>query len=317
MWSYTNAHFQNFKAAIALQSSHHEDAQGKAERIGRCLHRAYYSGEYNPYNLLLAGSYGKGTAIRPTSDVDLMYFLPYDEYVRFSAYQGNGQSALLAEVRMKLRETFPTTDIRADGQVVVVDYESYKFEVVPAFLIGNQTYIADTNDGGRWKAAYPFQEISTLDELDRQTIGHVRSLVQYMKVWKRVKDVPLKSVILENAAIAMLRNWYFLNGSIETAARRGTAWYHDFLVRDFFWFLLQYNHLTMQDGEVILFGDGWRRKAEYAYEQAALAVEYEKQDQRLMAVSHWQNIFGAQFTGLPQTPEPVTRQTILAGLAGV
>lgn len=317
MWSYTNAHFQNFKAAIALQSTHHEDAQGKAERIGRCLHRAYYTGEYNPYNLLLGGSYGKGTAIRPTSDVDLMYFLPYDEYVRFSAYQGNGQSALLAEVRMKLLETFRTTDIRADGQVVVVDYESYKFEVVPAFLIGNQTYIADTNDGGRWKAVYPFQEISNLDGLDRQTIGHVRSLVQYLKVWKRVKEVPLKSIILEEATMSLLRNWGYLGLSIDASAPMGDLWYHDFLVRDFFQFLLQHERLVMRDGEVIPFGDGWRRKAEYAFEQATIASEYEKLDQRLMAVGHWQNIFGAQFTGLPQTPQSVTRQTILAGLAGV
>lgn len=314
MWSYTNAHFQNFKAAIALQPNHHEDAQGKAERIGRCLHRAYYPGEYDPYNLLLAGSYGKGTAIRPTSDVDLMYFLPYDEYVRFSAYQGNGQSALLAEVRMKLLETFRTTDIRADGQVVVVDYESYKFEVVPAFLIGNQTYIADTNDGGRWKAVYPFQEISNLDGLDRQTIGYVRSLVQYMKVWKRVQDVPLKSIILENAAMILLRDWYFLDGSINAASPMGNAFYHDFLVRDFFGLLLRNDRLMLPDGEVILFGDGWRRKTEYAFEQATIATEYEKQDQRFMAVSHWQNIFGAQFTGLPQVSRPVTAS---AGLMGV
>lgn len=311
MWLHVREHFLGFQRNISLNTADHADALGKVTRIGRCLHAAYYPGEFVSGNLLLVGSYGKNTGIRPTSDVDLMYILPASEYFRYSAYATNGQSALLADLRMILKETFWSTDIRADGQVVVVDYESLKFEVVPAFNINGQIYIPDTNEGGRWKPADPIGEMVVLHQSDMQTQGHVRALVKYIKVWKRQHGILLKSIVLEEAARLFVHQWPALGHSFETPIY-GPVWWHDWLVRDFFAFLLKYDRLTWKYGEIIPFGNGWRQKAEIAYREACLACYYEEHDQPLMAESHWQNIFGSQFPRTTAiTSSPVRRSDLL------
>ena len=79
------------------------------------------------------GSYGRGTAI-DTSDIDILVELPRKEYERFDAIKGNGQSRLLQAVKSALQVTYQRSNIRADGQVVVIDFsDGMKFEILPAF----------------------------------------------------------------------------------------------------------------------------------------------------------------------------------------
>ena len=306
MWLYVTSHFGAFQRNIVLRSVEHDDALGKAERIGRCLHSAYYQGEFNVRNLLITGSYAKQTAIRPTSDVDLMYFLPVDMFGRFSAYQTGGQSAFLQDIRATLLQTFPNTRIKADGPAIIVDYQSRTFEVVPAFVLAGQIYIADTSNGGRWRLTNPIEEAQNLNQADVATNGHIKHLIKYAKVWKRMQDVPLRSIILEYAAYYFVQQWYCLEKSLAFP----TYW-HDWLVRDFFEFLLRHDRLTLSADEVIPFGDGWQRKAQSALKEAQQACYYEHQDQCLMAEIHWKNIFGSQFPSLPQ---PSSQSFVSKGL---
>lgn len=95
MWSFVITHFGNFQRNIELQPEEHADALGKAERVAKCLHAAYRQGDFDLRNLLISGSYGKATAVRPTSDVDLIYFLPPELFARYSAYATGGQSAVV------------------------------------------------------------------------------------------------------------------------------------------------------------------------------------------------------------------------------
>lgn len=293
MWLYVTQHFQGFQSNISLRPEEHEDALGKAHRVARCLHTYYQEeDEFNLDNFLLIGSYAKGTAIRPTSDVDLMYFLPHEVFKQYSQYQNNPQSALLQEVRTVLRQTFSTTEIKADGQAVIVDYQSRRFEVIPAFIFNGQIYIADTSNGGSWKPTSPIQEAERLNRADISAEGQIRNLIQYAKVWKRIHDVPLKAIILEYVALNFVNQWSYLEHLIQN---NNPSFWHDWLVRDFFAFLLQYDCLNLDHDEVIPFGDGWQRKAQYALSEAKLACAYETQDQCFMAEIHWRNIFGSQF----------------------
>ena len=70
---------------------------------------------------IYVGSYGRGTAIN-TSDLDVLIQLPDSEYERFSSMYGNGQSRLLQAVKNAILDTYPNTDIKGDGQVVVVSF---------------------------------------------------------------------------------------------------------------------------------------------------------------------------------------------------
>lgn len=317
MWSYVTPHFRNFLNTMTIPEAVVADAYTKAQRIEARLNKVYYPEVADPQAMVLVGSHGKGTGIHPTSDVDVMYVLPGAMYQRFSDYQGNGQSALLQEFRVSLLETFPRTTIKADGQVVIVDFESLKFEIVPAFLAGNNFVIPDTNDGGRWKPVNTFAEMERLNNIDARTQGHVRALIKYAKVWKRAKGVPLKSIILENAAMQFVAQWQHLSDSLSYSADGGAVWWHDWLVRDFFEFLLRYDRLTLAFGEVIPFGDGWKQKTTDAFEEAQKACYYEHNDQPFMAETHWKNIFGYQFPTLRNPTGQVTRQTLLGGLVDV
>ena len=310
MWSYVAAHFGNFQRNIAVRPEEHDDALGKAERVARCLHTAYYNEEFTLDYLLITGSYAKGTAVRPAFDIDLMYFLPLWVFQKYNAYEAGGQSALLQNVRENLLQTFPTTTIKGDGPAVVVDYQSRRFEVVPAFILQGQIYIADTSNGGSWKPTNPYGEAQKLQQVDMATAGHVKHLIKYAKVWKRMQDVPLRSVILEYVALHFVQQWPFLQSSIDVP-HYGPAFYHDWLVRDFFEFLLKFDRLTMEHNEVILFGDGWQRKAQNAHKEAVQACVYEQADQPIMAEIHWKNIFGLQFPSLQQPP---LQQAISRGL---
>src|SRR5690606_24768365 len=75
---------------------------------------------------------------RPPADVDILFLMPASVYYRYDQYQGNGQSALLQDVRRVLQERYPTTEkIRGDGQVVVVPFSNgYTVELLPACLPG-------------------------------------------------------------------------------------------------------------------------------------------------------------------------------------
>ncbi|MDD3019646.1 MAG: hypothetical protein PHX61_01535 [Alphaproteobacteria bacterium] len=310
MWSYVTAHFGNFQRNIALRSEEHDDALAKAERVARCLHNVYYNEEFTLDKLLVIGSYVKETAIRPSFDVDLMYFLPEWVFRKYESYESGGQSALLQNVRENLLQTFPTTTIKADGQAVIVDYQSRRFEVVPAFIFQGQIYIADTSNGGRWKPTNPIKEARLLHQADVDSNGHARHLIKYLKVWKRAQDVPFKSIILEHAAINFVRQWYCLESSLSVP-----VYWHDWIVRDFFGFLLQYDHLTLPHNEVIYFGDGWKRKAEAAYKGAVQACIYEQSDLPLMAEKHWKNIFGSQFLSLQPPPsQQIVSRGLLTGV---
>lgn len=317
MWSYVSPHFRNFLNTMTLPEAVVSDAYKKAQRIETRLNKVYYPEATDPQAMILVGSHGKGTGIHPTSDVDVLYFLPSAIYNRFSNYQVNGQSALLQEFRISLLETFPRTTIRADGQVVIVEFESLKFEIVPAFIVGNNFVIPDTNEGGRWKPIDTLAEIERLNNLDMQTGGHVKALIKYAKVWKRAKSVPLKSIILENTAIEFVIQWRFLRDSLSYSADAGAIWWHDWLVRDFFEFLLRFDRLNLAFGEVIPFGDGWRQKTIEAHQEASKASYYEQNDQLFMAETHWKNIFGYQFPTLRNPLGQVTRQTLLGGMIDV
>ena len=82
---------------------------------------------------MYVGSYGRGTTIN-SSDLDVLFELPQNEYNRYDLVKGNGQSRLLQAVRNAILTSYPRSEVRADGQVVKVLFsDGMKFEILPAF----------------------------------------------------------------------------------------------------------------------------------------------------------------------------------------
>lgn len=290
MWNHVIPHFEQFLKELQLSPEERRDAEGKAERIARSLWKNYCAGEFDPRCYVIVGSHRKNTAVAPHSDLDMLFLLPTEVYFRFNALSGNVQSALLQEVKRALIETFPNTDLRADGQVILAPFQSYSVEVVPAFIRPGGGYVtAHTENGGCWRLSHPAEELDMLNKADWASSGKARHLLQMLKAWKRECNVELKSVSLEVLACKFAILWEF---------RDKTLFYYDWMVRDFFKFLGLYvggNTTIPGTNERIELGYSWSTKCDTAYARALKACEYEKLDQGDLAAREWQKIFGSQF----------------------
>ena len=127
--------------------------------VTKAINDEFWNGSTDLSHSFYVGSYGRHTAI-DTSDVDILLKLPKGEYERFDSIKGNGQSRLLQGVKEAIKGVYSTSDIHADGQVVVIKFsDGIKFELLPAFEDtdywgngkGTYTY-PDTNMGGNWRS---------------------------------------------------------------------------------------------------------------------------------------------------------------------
>lgn len=295
MWIHVTRHFEQFLGELELKDAQRRDAEGKAERVAKSLYGKYYPDQtFDPSSCLIVGSYGKGTATRPPTDLDLLFILPWEVYTWVEALTGNKQSQLLQEVRRTLLVTFPNTDLSADGQAVVAPFQTYNIDVVPALRFTEGEFagkylIADSTDGGRWRLSHPAAEYWWLQETDAISAGKVTHLLKMLKAWKRECNVDIKSISIEVLANLFVAQWEF---------RHQTIYYYDWMIRDFFAFMLNYvNGWTQPAGiaERIALGDCWASKCRTAYNRAVKACDYERADNGLEASAEWQKIFGAQF----------------------
>jgi hypothetical protein len=183
-----------------------EDGAIKTRGIASALNSAYWGHGEPDKNWMWVGSWGKTTQTRPPRDIDLFFALPDSVWSRIQNLQGNRQSALLQEVKQVLQATYPQTDMRGDGQVVVVSFNTVSVEVLPVFRRSSdgKFVFADTNGGGSWQIADPVAEIRFIENVDVATSRHLRPAIRMLKIWKRECNVPLKAYVLETLVAAFL-----------------------------------------------------------------------------------------------------------------
>jgi Second Messenger Oligonucleotide or Dinucleotide Synthetase domain len=127
-WIAVRPRFEQFNRELALTARQETDAWTKWTGVVGSLNRHYYGTDSRTDNSFLVGSWAKRTAGRPPRDVDLYFVLPYEVYQRFQNHLWNRQSALLQEIKDVLSVTYPETDMTADGQIVLVRFDSYNVE---------------------------------------------------------------------------------------------------------------------------------------------------------------------------------------------
>lgn len=104
--------------------------------VTSAMNREFWNITSDRQNSIYVGSYGRGTAI-DTSDIDILMSLPESYYNQFNSVYGNGQSRLLQVVRQAILVRYPRSEVRADGQVVKINFsDGMFFEILPAFKIG-------------------------------------------------------------------------------------------------------------------------------------------------------------------------------------
>ena len=149
-WAYVRQRFEGLLENLKITTDQVEDGETKHKGVVAALNRIYWGHAGDTVNCVLIGSWGKTTRVRPPRDIDLMFMPGVEVYHAFNQRAGNKQSQLLQDIANVLRGPYPQTTIRADGQVVVVGFNTYKIEVVPTFRAeGGGFLICDTNDDGR------------------------------------------------------------------------------------------------------------------------------------------------------------------------
>jgi hypothetical protein len=285
--------FSAFCANLQVQDGGTISARYK--RITRQLNTDFWNTTSETAHSLYVGSYGRNTAIDGFSDLDMVFELPARLYAQYDGYSGNGQSALLQAVRLSMRRTYSTSDIGADGQVIVVKFnDGITFEVNPVFLniAGSYTF-PDSNGGGSWRTTNPKPEIRAMKERNEACNKNLVRLCRMMRAWKRKWDVPMGGLLIDTLAYQFMENYFY---------RTNSYFYYDFLCRDFFKWLADQD--TEQEywkapgsGQYVYKKGLFQYKAKRCYNIALEAIAFETADPKKewSAKQKWREIFGTKF----------------------
>ncbi|MCD8107028.1 MAG: nucleotidyltransferase domain-containing protein [Oscillospiraceae bacterium] len=189
--------FETFCKEIRLQNQ--DNMEISAGEIAKKLNKEYYGLEKdNTSHLYIVGSVGRGTAIDGASDLDILFDLPSEVYDRFDKYSSNGQSSLLQEVKEVLKSRYPKTDIRGDGQVVVIDFTGYTVELVPGFKQADDSFkYPDTHDGGSWKITKPLEEQKECGSCNSSSNGVYYDFCHMVRSWKNKKGFLFGGLLID------------------------------------------------------------------------------------------------------------------------
>lgn len=265
------------------------------ELITRRFNLEFWNSDSRLNHSLYTGSYGRHTAIGSTSDVDMIFWLPVAYYNTYSAYIGNGQSSLLQLFRNALQKTYNTTQIGADGQVVVVSFtDGVTFEILPAFENTNDSFTyPDSNNGGSWKVTNPRPEIAEINRVDKEYNGNLKCLCRMARAWKKEWSVPISGLLIDTMAYNFIRNYEY---------REKSFLYYDFMSRDFFAFLAgqsetQQYWLSPGANQYVWRTGGFEYKALRCRNIAIDACGYQGEKYGWTARQRWREIYGTSYPG--------------------
>ncbi|MCJ0907421.1 nucleotidyltransferase [Rhodococcus sp. ARC_M6] len=233
----------------------------------------------------MVGSYGRHTAIRGVSDLDMIYILPPS--LR-SSYDGDtGPRRILNRVRDVLKARYPSTDVRVDQCVVRVQFTSnkFKFEVQPAFENDDGSFDYPDTVAEDWKRTKPRDEISATKECNDRTSKNMRYLARIARAWKNANGVVMGGLLIDT----LVHRFFSTTDVYDTA---GTGSY-DLMARDFFEFLAdepdKSYYLALGSNQQVKVKARFQPKAKKAYNRCIEAIEA---DGKASANKKWRAVFG-------------------------
>jgi hypothetical protein len=259
--------------------------------ITRRLNLDFWGADDRTSHSLYSGSYGRGTATGLTSDIDMLFWLPPEFYSKYNSYLTNGQSGMLRDVRNSLLGTYPSTDVGADGQVVVVPFsDGMTFEVVPAFLNtdGSSFTFPHAGDGGRWRTCDPRPEIRAIRDMDEKCNGNLKNLCRMARAWDATWAVGMGGLLIDTLAHTFLKDWPY---------REKSHYYYDWMSRDFFDFLAgqspsQGYWLAVGSNQQVYRRGDFEYKAKRCRNISVDAIDYYSKEQVWSGRSKWKEVYG-------------------------
>ncbi len=116
--------FQEFIGNLAIDNA--VQISLRYGEITACLNKKFRDSESKTANSLQVGSYGRWTAIKGISDLDMLYIMPKGKW---DDYKDGKQSQLLTDTKDAIKARYPNTTIYVDRLVVRVIYTNFHVEV--------------------------------------------------------------------------------------------------------------------------------------------------------------------------------------------
>lgn len=280
---------------LSIQVQDNGTISQRYKSITKRLNTDFWNTTSETSHSLYVGSYGRNTAVKGFSDLDMVFELPSDLYFQYDKYAGNGQSALLQAIRASMQKTYPTTSIGGDGQVVVVSFQDgITFEVVPVFTNKSKSYTyPDSNNGGSWKTTNPNSEIEAIRARNSSCNGNLIPLCRMMRRWKGKWDVPIGGLLIDTLAYQFIDGWEYKNKSFM---------FYDYMCRDFFKWMSEQDsgqeYWKAPGSGQYVYGKGlFQSKAKSCYNISLKAILHEQSTpkQEWSAKQKWRDIFGTDF----------------------
>lgn len=172
-----NVNFPNVSRLLSnIKVANEEQITLRYQEITCALNKKFRDTESKTSNQLQVGSYGRWTAIKGISDLDMLYIMPSSKW---EDYKNGGQSKLLKDTKDAILARYPRTTVFVDRLVVCVQYTNFHVEVQPVFKQEDGSYkYPDTKNGGSWKITKPQAE---LDEMQNMNNAKIEICVVYAR----------------------------------------------------------------------------------------------------------------------------------------
>jgi hypothetical protein len=276
--------FKKFVANLAVDNA--ATISSRYEEITCSLNKRFRDSESRTANSLQVGSYGRWTAIKGISDLDMLYIMPKGEWEN---YKDGGQSKLLSDAAAAIRARYPQTTVRVDRLVVAAVYSKFRVEAQPVFEQDDGSFkYPDTYNGGVRKVTKPREEIKAMSDFVSEKNENVRRLCKMARAWKNKHGAGMGGLLIDTLA------YNFLISTDEYDDK--SYLYYDLMSRDFFSYL---RDLPKQDyfaalgsGQRVKVKKNFQRKAKKAYELCVKAIEAEGQANQN---DKWRKVYGRLF----------------------
>lgn len=267
-----------------------DNADTISQRYGEItgsLNKKFRDTESKTANSLQVGSYGRWTAIKGISDLDMLYIMPKSSW---EDYKNGKQYQLLADTKDAIRARYPTTDVRVDRLVVTVTYTNFHVEVQPVFEQDDGSFkYPDTYNGGSWKITKPREEMTAMKEFNQDKNKNLRRLCKMARAWKNKHGVGMGGLLIDTLA------HNFLKSTTDYDSR--SFLYYDWLSRDFFKYLMeqpdQDHYKALGSNQNVRVKKKFQKKAKKAYELCLLAIQAGDSDS---AHDKWKKVYGRPFS---------------------
>lgn len=266
----------------------------RRDEITKALNREFRGLESSSKNQLMVGSYGRFTAIRGISDLDMLYILPSSLWDKYSGE--SGPSDALSRARAAIQARYPTSTVRVDRLVTVVEFQNFMFEIQPVFELKDGSFTYPDTGAKSWKTTKPREEIQESSQYDVITNGNFRKLCKLARAWKNKHGVTMGGLLMDTLAYNFLQK--------NTDHHSATSATYDLLVRDFFKFLSdeadQDHYQALGSKQVVKVKKRFQRKAKAAHDLCLEAIDAEGKS---AVNAKWKKVFGKPVPAAETTQE--------------